>query len=80
VDAIRQRRRVERVALFGWATGGQWAGYYASLYPEKVSALILLNSLYRGSSQHSLIGRGTNSEDPAHSGRFHEASCGVSLE
>jgi pimeloyl-ACP methyl ester carboxylesterase len=44
-DAIRKRRRVERVALFGWATGGQWAGYYASLYPNKVSALLLLNTL-----------------------------------
>ena len=27
VDWIRKRRRVSNVALFGWATGGQWAGY-----------------------------------------------------
>src|SRR5215472_10691688 len=40
VDAIRRRRHVAQVALFGWATGGQWAGYYASLYPDKISALI----------------------------------------
>jgi pimeloyl-ACP methyl ester carboxylesterase len=40
VESIRQRRHVSQVAIFGWATGGQWAGYYASLYPEKVSALI----------------------------------------
>jgi pimeloyl-ACP methyl ester carboxylesterase len=77
VDAICRRRGVARVALFGWATGGQWAGYYASAYPGKVSALILLNSLYRGSSQQPLIGRGTDSEDPAHPGRFNEASCGA---
>ena len=77
VDAIRRRRRVARVALFGWATGAQWAGYYASMYPGKVSALILLNSLYRGASQQALIGRGTDSEDPAHPGRFNEASCGA---
>jgi pimeloyl-ACP methyl ester carboxylesterase len=76
VDAIRRRRRVARVALFGWATGGQWAGYYASLYPNNVSALILLNSLYRGSSQQALIGGGTDSEDPVHPGRFNQASCG----
>jgi len=76
VDAIRRRRRVARVALFGWATGGQWAGHYASLYPDKVTALVLLNSLYRGSSQHALIGRGTDSEDPLHPGQFNQASCG----
>jgi pimeloyl-ACP methyl ester carboxylesterase len=76
VDAIRKRRRVARVALFGWATGGQWAGYYASLYRSNVSALILLNSLYRGSSQQAPIGRGTDSEDPVHPGRFNQASCG----
>lgn len=73
----RKRRGVARVALFGWATGGQWAGYYASLYPENVSALILLNSLYRGNSQQPLIGRSTDSEDPANPGRFNRASCGA---
>lgn len=77
VDAIRKRGGVDRVVLFGWATGGQWAGYYASLYPEKVGALILLNSLYRGNSPQALIGRGTDSEDPAHPGRFNQASCGA---
>ncbi|WP_266158848.1 alpha/beta fold hydrolase [Dyella silvatica] len=77
VDAIRKRRGVARVALLGWATGGQWAGYYASLYPEKVSTLILLNSLYRGNSAQALMGRGTDSEDPAHPGHFNQASCGA---
>jgi|HubBroStandDraft_4_1064222.scaffolds.fasta_scaffold97690_2 pimeloyl-ACP methyl ester carboxylesterase len=77
VDAILRRRGVARVAVFGWATGGQWAGYYASHYPDKVSALILLNSLYRGDSQQSLIGHHTDSEDPAHPGHFNQASCGA---
>jgi pimeloyl-ACP methyl ester carboxylesterase len=77
VDAIRQRRHVASVALFGWATGGQWTAYYASLHPEKVSALILLNILYRGSTQHALIGHGTDSEDPSHPGRFNNVSCGA---
>ena len=76
VDAICARRSVTHVAIFGWATGGQWAGYYASAHPRKVSALILLNSLYRGNSAQPLIGRGTDSEDPAHSGQFNPASCG----
>lgn len=75
VDAIRDRRHVDRVALFGWATGGQWAGYYASLYPGKVSALILLNSLYRGSSKQPMIGRGSDLEDPIRPGQFNRAAC-----
>lgn len=76
VDAICTRRDAGRVAIFGWATGGQWAGYYASAHPDKVGALILLNSLYRGNSTQPLIGRGTDSEDPAHPGHFNPASCG----
>ena len=75
VDAIRERRHVARVALFGWATGGQWAGYYASIYPEKVSALILLNSLYRGNSKQPMIGRGSDLDDPIRPGQFNEAAC-----
>jgi pimeloyl-ACP methyl ester carboxylesterase len=77
VDWIRRRRRVSSVALFGWATGGQWAGYYASLYPDKVSALILLNSLYGGSSKHPMLGHGTDMEDPAHPDHFNQAACGA---
>ena len=45
VDAICTRRDAKRVAIFRWATGGQWAGYYASAHADKVGALILLNSL-----------------------------------
>src|SRR5215831_13992719 len=77
VDSIRRRRHVARVAILGWATGGQWGGYYSSLYPEKVSALILLNSLYRGSSQHAFIGHGTESEDPAQPYHFNQVACGA---
>jgi pimeloyl-ACP methyl ester carboxylesterase len=76
VDWIRKRRRVGKIALFGWATGGQWAGYYASLFPERVSALIMLNSLYGGSSVHPLMGHGSDLEESNHPGRFNSAACG----
>jgi pimeloyl-ACP methyl ester carboxylesterase len=46
VDFIRERTKAKQVTLFGWATGGQWMGYYACIYPNRVAALILLNSLY----------------------------------
>ena len=77
VNWICARRHVEKVALLGWATGGQWAGYYASLYPEKVSALILLNSLYGGSALHPMMGQGSDMEDPKHPAQFNPESCGA---
>jgi pimeloyl-ACP methyl ester carboxylesterase len=77
VDWICARRGIEKVVLFGWATGGQWAGYYASVFPEKVRALILLNSLYGGSSIHPLMGHGSDMEDAMHPGRFNREACGA---
>jgi pimeloyl-ACP methyl ester carboxylesterase len=74
IDFIRQRSNNARVALLGWATGGQWAGHYASLHSDKLSALIMLNSLYRGSTVHAMIGRGSSLDDK---GRFNTASCGA---
>ena len=46
VDWIRTRQVGERVALVGWATGGHWAGMYTSRNNDKVSHLVMLNSLY----------------------------------
>jgi len=77
VNSVHQQRPAAPIAVFGWATGGQWAGYYASHHPENLSALIVLNSLYRGSTKHDLIGSGSELEDPAHPGRFNSAACGA---
>ena len=77
VAFIRRQRKGEPVALFGWATGGQWAGHYASLHGGKLSALIMLNSLYRGNGAHPLIGRGSALDDPARPGSFRRAACGA---
>lgn len=46
VDEIRQRHQGQPVALVGWATGGHWAGMYTSQNNDKVSHLVMLNSLY----------------------------------
>jgi pimeloyl-ACP methyl ester carboxylesterase len=73
VDSIRRRDRVSRVSLLGWATGGQWAGYYATLFPEKVAHLVLHNTLYGAGAPDPLIGHGSDLEDPHHSGRFNAA-------
>jgi pimeloyl-ACP methyl ester carboxylesterase len=52
VDWIRAKNHVGSVSILGWATGGQWAEYYASEHPDHVSAIVALNSLYRGSINH----------------------------
>ncbi len=73
VDLIRRRTGASRVSLFGWATGGQWAGYYATQHSEKLSHLILLNALYGADSPHPLMGHGSDMEDPAHPGHLNPA-------
>jgi pimeloyl-ACP methyl ester carboxylesterase len=59
IDAVvKETARItgqSQTALLGWATGGMWASFYASLNPEKVSHLIAFNSLYGGSSQHPTL-------------------------
>jgi pimeloyl-ACP methyl ester carboxylesterase len=70
VEAIRQRSGVERVALLGWATGGHWAGQYASIYTHRVSKLILYNTLYGATPMHPTLGHGSDLEDPQRPGRF----------
>lgn len=44
---IRHRLGVQRIALLGWATGGQWANYYvAHNGGNGISHIVTLNSLY----------------------------------
>lgn len=77
VEWIRARERAPRVALFGWATGGHWLGHYASLYSDRVSHLVVLNTLYGGTPDHPSLGRGSDLEDPARPGQFHRAGFGA---
>lgn len=77
VEWIVRRRGVERVALVGWATGGLWSGYYATVHPERVSHLVVMNTLYGGSAEHPTLGAGSDLEDPRHPGRFNAASLGA---
>ena len=74
IDAVAReamrRTGAARVSLLGWATGGMWAAYYASLWPERVGRLVTLNALYGGSGEHSTLGPGSPNADPAHPGRL----------
>jgi pimeloyl-ACP methyl ester carboxylesterase len=77
VTWVKARTGQRRVGVFGWATGGHWAGMYASLHPEDVSHLVMLNALYAGSAEHKLLGRGTDFEDPKRPGRFNVEALGA---
>jgi pimeloyl-ACP methyl ester carboxylesterase len=73
VDAIRQRHSGKAVALVGWATGGHWAGMYTSQNNDKVSHLVMLNSLYGVDAPWELR---SAFEDPSNPGTF-DASGGA---
>ncbi|MCE7053447.1 alpha/beta hydrolase [Algoriphagus sp. AGSA1] len=46
VDFIKEKDHVDKISLFGWATGGHWAGYFASRNSADLAHFISLNSLY----------------------------------
>jgi len=73
VDSIRKRTGRKRVSLFGWATGGQWAGYYAALHSDKLSHLVIHNALYGANTPQPLVGQGSDLEDPNQPGQLNPA-------
>ncbi|MGB3470362.1 MAG: alpha/beta hydrolase [Erythrobacter sp.] len=49
LSAIRSRHGDDvAVAAMGWATGSQWLGHYASLYPKEIDNLIFYQAAYGG--------------------------------
>jgi pimeloyl-ACP methyl ester carboxylesterase len=73
VDLIRTRTGRSRVSIFGWAVGGQWAGFYTTLQARKIDHLIMLNALYGADTPQPLVGHGSDLEDAAHPGRLSRA-------
>ena len=73
VDWVGQQNQSSKVALLGWATGGHWAGIYTSRNNDKVSHLIMLNSLYGVDAPWEL---NQAFEDPNRSGQF-DANSGA---
>lgn len=77
VAAVQARTGACQVALLGWATGGHWAGMYASLNPEAVSHLVIYNSLYGAVVGHEMLGPGSDMADPNNPDRFNAARFGT---
>lgn len=77
VEAVKARTEQPQVALLGWATGGHWAGMYASQNPANVSHLVLYNSLYGAHSGHKTLGPGSAAADPKDPARFDAEKVGA---
>lgn len=75
VNWIGQQEQ-RKVALIGWATGGHWAGMYTTRYRERVSHLVMLNSLYGVNADWKLRQQFENSERP---GEFDRNAGGYRL-
>jgi len=58
VDHIRAKNKIARVTLIGWSWGAMTAGYYTSLFPEKVQKLVLYAPLY-DNPLHTNLGAGS---------------------
>jgi pimeloyl-ACP methyl ester carboxylesterase len=58
VDHIRAKNKIQRVTLIGWSWGAMTAGYYTSLWPEKVRKLVLYAPLY-DNPLHTNLGAGS---------------------
>jgi pimeloyl-ACP methyl ester carboxylesterase len=62
VDHIRAKEHVQKVTLIGWSWGAMTAGYYTSLWSEKVKKLVLYAPLY-DNAMHTNLGAGSNNQN-----------------
>jgi pimeloyl-ACP methyl ester carboxylesterase len=69
VDDVLRITGSPRLLLFGHASGGHWAGMYASQHPDMVAGLVLLNSMY---GVDAPWGMRQAFENPKHPGIFDE--------
>lgn len=77
VQVVRERTGASEVVLLGWATGGHWAGMYASLYPDAISHLVMYNALYGAHKGHEHLGRDSFMSDPDNPDRFNTKRFGA---
>ncbi len=83
VAEIKRRYPGEvRLAATGWATGSQWLGHYASLYPETISHLIYYQGAYGGAPGGWAFQRVADPDNPARldRARFPAFRCSTSQQ
>jgi pimeloyl-ACP methyl ester carboxylesterase len=65
IENIRRTTHARKVAVFGWASGGHWLGFYTAHHGDKVSHLIMLNALYGVNAPWNLRDAFADKDDPA---------------
>jgi pimeloyl-ACP methyl ester carboxylesterase len=76
VSAVEARTADDDISLLGWATGGHWAGMYASAHPGRIDKLVVYNSLYGAHRGHKTLGPGSDNADPDDPEKFNVAEFG----
>lgn len=74
---IATRHDNQPVAALGWATGGQWLGYCATVHPAHLGRIILFNALYGSHPEHPSLGWGSSLEDADRPGQFDRTGTGA---
>lgn len=75
VDHLREATGRDKVGLLGWGVGGTCILMFASMWPEKVSHLVLYDTIY-GGGRKSVAGTGHWMEDPKRPGHFNTPEFG----
>lgn len=64
-DWAAARYDTDQIDLFGWATGGHWAGMWTARNPDRVSRLAVLNALYGVNASWSMHDAFADPDDPS---------------
>jgi pimeloyl-ACP methyl ester carboxylesterase len=79
IENIRRASHARKVAVFGWASGGHWLGFYTAHHADKVSHLIMLNALYGVNAPWNLREAFADKDDPAvfnrHAGAYRSVTA-----
>lgn len=76
VEHLRTKTGWKKVSLFGWGAGGTCCAMYASLWPEKVSHIVLYCMVYGGVGDSPTFKIGSKWDDPDNPGHFNRKAFG----
>jgi pimeloyl-ACP methyl ester carboxylesterase len=76
VEHIRSKQHVDRVSIIGWSWGAMTAGYYASLYSDRIKRLVLYAPLYSFPG-HTNLGAGTGFQNKRRPWEFNYQTMGA---
>lgn len=76
VEHLRTNTGWGKVSLFGWGAGATCCAMYASLWPEKISHIMLYCMTYGGVGDSPTFKIGSKWDDPNNPGKFNKQAFG----